>query len=77
MYFKFNFYPTIDYLLYYCIHLHVSLSLVAPVGQTLVPSFGDILSPTNNNQSLLSSLPTKMLDLQHSRKVNTIMKTYR
>jgi len=43
---------------------------VAPVGQTLVPSFGgDILSPTSNVGQ--SSLPVKTLDLQHSRKVRS------
>lgn len=54
---------------------NVSFAKVAPVGQTLVPSFGDMLSPMSNNQTLLTSLPVKNLDLQHSRKVSTIIES--
>lgn len=43
------------------------VSIVAPVGQTLMPSFGDILSPTSKNQPALS---VKKLYLQNSRKVS-------
>lgn len=53
---------------------YVSFAKVAPVGQALVPSLGDMLSPMSNNQSL-TSLPVKKLDFQHSRKVSTIMKS--
>lgn len=47
--------------------------VVAPVGQTLVPSasFGDILSPTSSNDQS-SPLPVKALNLQHSRQVRSI-----
>lgn len=56
-------------------YYYVSFDKVAPVGQTLVPSFGDMLSPMSNNQSLLTSLPVQKLDIQHSRKVSTIMES--
>ncbi|VVC45047.1 Beta-adaptin appendage, C-terminal subdomain,Clathrin/coatomer adaptor, adaptin-like, N- [Cinara cedri] len=48
------------------VDLLLELDEFAPVGQTLVPSFGNILSPTSNNQ-LPPSLPIKTL--QHSRQI--------
>lgn len=43
--------------------------IVAPVGQSLMPSFGDILSPTTNDKFLSSSFSSKPVNLQYSRKV--------
>lgn len=50
---------------------YTNKNIVAPVGQTLIPSFGDILAPSNNNQLSLS-LPIKTLNLQHTRQVYTL-----
>lgn len=57
------------YLLYF--HIYTNKNIVDPVGQTLIPSFGDILAPTSNNQ-LPPSLPIQTLNLQHSRQVHIL-----
>lgn len=48
----------------------IRLNLVAPVGQTtLVPSFGNILSPSSSNQP--SSFPVSKPTLENVRKVHS------